>query len=306
MARNRPGWSATLALSLVLAGGCAADPPPEPPPEPGPVRQITDLSQISFPLEAYAMTPEEDLMLQRAVWVLTIDCLKRFGVDDVEPPPLIPTNRLMTSRRYGMLDLDGARDRGYRGSDPAADRADAEADAAAEADRVAGLAGVLLLGEGSGVPLPPETPVPLPPGAPRDGCLNEARRILADGGEMYDPNVLLQRADEALLRAERDERVQAAFAAWSACMADAGFTYAHPWEANNDDSWGVDVTDQERMVATADVTCKLETNLVGVWNAVDAAYQEQIIERDAELLNEMVENRRKLLDRAAEIVANSR
>ena len=96
-------------------------------------------------------------------------------------------------------------------------------------------------------------------------------------------------------------------ARWWACWADAGFSYAGPWAANTDSHWREDiVTDQERLVATADVTCKLETNLIGIWNAVDAAYQERIIERDAELLAEMVEDRRQLIDRAAEIVGNSR
>ena len=294
----RKHWSVWL-ITLAVASACTADSAPEAPPEIGTVRQITDLSQVAFPLEAYEMTAEEDIVLQRAVWQLAIECLNRFGAD-ITPPPLVATNELLTSRRYGLLDLESAGAWGYHGGDPAVDRANVEADGPAAAERLGGLTGGLLFGEGV-------DGVSLPPGAPRDGCLNEARRILAEGGEMYDPNFLFSRANEALIRAERDERVEAAFTAWSACMADAGFSYAGPWDANNDSQWREDiVTDQERLVATADVTCKLETNLIGIWNAVDAAYQERIIERDAELLAEMVEDRRQLIDRAAEIVENSR
>lgn len=99
--------------------------------------------------------------------------------------------------------------------------------------------------------------------------------------------------------------MQAAFAAWSDCMTAAGYSYAGPWDAS-DDQWLSDVvTDQERLVATADVTCKHETNLAGIWSAVDAAYQERLIEQHAEALTALQAARKRVLSRAAGIVASS-
>lgn len=286
-----------LILGILMVSGCASGSKEEVPPEIGPVRPITDASQIALPIEAYQMTAEEDVMLQRAVWQLTVECLERFGVE-YTPPPVHPTTQVLHSRRYGLLDFESARAWGYHGGDPTVDRAVAEADAAEAAERDSGLVGELLFG-------PSDTGAGLPPGVPNDGCLNEARRSLAQHNESYDENFLNRLANQALALAEQDERVQAAFAAWSACMAEAGFTYASPWDANNDQWMPEVVTDHERLVATADVSCKHETNLVGIWSAVDAAYQERLIEQNTELLTTMVETRRQLLARAAGMVSTS-
>lgn len=295
--RDRRLRSVLAILSLLAVCGCVEDSEEEKPPDIGNVPVITDPSQISLPLDAYVMTVEEDVMLERAVWLLTVECLADFGVQ-YTPPPVQPTMQISYQRRYGLLDLESARAWGYHGGDPAIDREVAEADAAELTRRDSGLVGELLFG-------PSDAATELPPGVPEDGCLNEARRTLTRGDESYDENVLFSLTYQSSVLAEQDERVQAAFVRWSECMADAGFSYAGPWDANND-QWMEDaVTDRERTVATADVTCKYQTNIVGIWTAVDAAYQERLIDEHAELLTTLTEARTRVLARAASIVAGS-
>lgn len=151
-----------------------------------------DAGQLSFPIDAYRMTTEEDIMLQQAAWVLTLDCLAAFGVD-YTPPPLQPEHLPSYKRRYGLLDLKSARGWGYHGRDPAVDLAIAEADAAEAAERDSGLVGELLFG-------PSDASVQLPSGVPEVVCLNEARRALMEGEEAYDE---VSSATQQLGRASR-------------------------------------------------------------------------------------------------------
>jgi hypothetical protein len=75
-----------------------------------------------------------------------------------------------------------------------------------------------------------------------------------------------------------DSRVVAAFARWAKCVAQSGYDYSTPMEANDDPKWSGDKTSAEEIaVAVADVNCKKTTNLVGIRMAVDAAYPRKAI-----------------------------
>ena len=86
-------------------------------------------------------------------------------------------------------------------------------------------------------------------------------------------------------------------------MRRAGHSYADPWEPNNQ-NWPREptVSDREKMVATADVRCKHETNVAGLWTAVDAAYQWRLIEEHAVALEDLRRSRVVRLQRAAEVL----
>ena len=288
---------AVVGLSI-LVGGCGGE-ESLPTPELGSVPVITDSSQISLPLYAYQMTTDEELTLKRAEWHLALGCLTGFGVTDYDPPPLVPgLSSTSQPRRYGMLDLERATQWGYPGEDPAAAAAASAPDPSEEVpEHVA----VLVAG-------PPDPRDPLPPGVPEGGCLGEARRQLSAGlptgvGEDY----LFQLEGMSFAQSEQDHRVKDAFARWSACMQAAGYDYDDPWQPNNH-AWPRDggvISDQERAVASADVRCKHQTNLVGIWNAVEAAYQERLIDINAELLDQLLDIRQQRLERAAQILADS-
>jgi hypothetical protein len=70
--------------------------------------------------------------------------------------------------------------------------------------------------------------------------------------------------------------VTAVFREWSACMKTKGFDYPNPTAAPGRDPKFSDATPSplELAIAQSDVACKRQTNLVGVWFAVDGAYQQ--------------------------------
>ena len=136
---------------------------------------------------------------------------------------------------------------------------------------------------------------------PEGGCQGEAGRKVAEGAA-HDERLVLRLGDEAGKQAEADSRVKAAFQAWSACMARAGFDYADPWKPNdNPEFQGQEAGAREIATATADVRCKREGDLVGVWASVEAAYQERKIGENAEALQNVKAAIRTMLGNAARI-----
>ncbi len=115
---------------------------------------------------------------------------------------------------------------------------------------------------------------------------------------------------EGYARSEQDARVQDAFDGWSDCMAAAGFQYGDPWEANDDPQWypsedqtsgTARVTDLQIATATADVQCKQDVNLAGIWLAVETAYQLELIADNEERLGQIKRHRDEVLRAAAEV-----
>lgn len=78
--------------------------------------------------------------------------------------------------------------------------------------------------------------------------------------------------------AQKDLRVRDAFATWSACMAESGYEYAHPMDANDDPQWATTkATAAEITVAKVDVACKKDADLVAIWSGVEAEIQSSLI-----------------------------
>ncbi|MEV0388786.1 hypothetical protein [Nonomuraea sp. NPDC050643] len=261
----------------------------EPPPPTGPTPVITAAAQISLPLDGHRLTLEEDLLLQRAEGHLVVVCMARFGVTYEPPEPRPGLSSAGHERLYGLLDPEIAANWGYTGENSAG------------------------LGTAQARPPAPERHEELLTGSPErgtgpdGGCVGEARRDLAAGSQQADENLIIDLAYVAGVRAEADGRVRAAFARWSACMAAAGFDYEDPWEPNNH-PWPHDdgtVSRQEKAVATADVRCKHETNLAGVWNTVAAAHQRRLIEQHGNLLSALERARGHRLERAAGIMSDA-
>ncbi|WP_133909279.1 hypothetical protein [Actinophytocola oryzae] len=122
---------------------------------------------------------------------------------------------------------------------------------------------------------------------PVGGCNAEARRILGRNteGKPGDEGFVLHLEGTAGQLAEKDSRLRAVFAKWSECMAASGYYYRDPWQANGDPAFGADIASAaEIATATADVACRDKHNVNGVWVALQAAYQDQLIESNADAL----------------------
>ncbi|MEU7059581.1 hypothetical protein [Streptomyces sp. NPDC046197] len=92
-----------------------------------------------------------------------------------------------------------------------------------------------------------------------------------------------------------DRRVTTVFARWSACMATRGFRVSDPLHpADKLPSLTEPVPSRAEIdQAEADVVCKQRTDLVGVWFAVESAYQRTAMGRNAAALTSVAAARNR-------------
>jgi hypothetical protein len=83
-----------------------------------------------------------------------------------------------------------------------------------------------------------------------------------------------------------DSRVRAAITAWAQCMSDHGFNYTDPLEPLNEFQSESPASSRQIATATADVDCKIDTNLVGIAVTVEDAYDQVYIEQHSAELEE--------------------
>ncbi|MEU7280950.1 hypothetical protein AB0A69_19515 [Streptomyces sp. NPDC045431] len=289
LARRRSAPVA-LALAAVTLSGCAgtgaadsADGAGSGPIAIGAVTTVTSAEQLAFPLDAYELTPAQARQLQLAQDKLVAACMTARGFSWAAPQRPAPAGGNRHVRRYGVLDPAEAGRTGYHGpaqTGPGAKEREAGQDTSEAAQQAAG------------------------------ACVLEARARLngkksMDKADTTSDDYIERLVVEDAERAEQDPQVVKAFAKWSDCMSEAGHDYDDPWAANNDPEWGKSetATDTERRIATADVTCKVETNLAGVWLAVETAYQKRTLERNAKALAEVKKSNEDRMRRAADVLA---
>ncbi len=109
---------------------------------------------------------------------------------------------------------------------------------------------------------------------------------------------------------ERDTRVIRAESAWSACMAARGLHYPTPMAAATA-RWPLVVSADGTLVpspreiatAEADVACKTRTNLPGIWLAVQAGYERELIAANQVALTASLRDSQAEARRAEHILA---
>lgn len=278
---------AALAGLAVALGSCTSDADePEPEPELGSIPVIEEVSELVLPLEIYRYSSDDYRIVQHAAWLLIGECVSQFGAEYTAADPALVTGIPpfdSNARRYGLFDPEHAATLGYNFSAEQGDTgSQTEPDPATRWNP--GETELLLVRGGTFNLVTPPADVEGRP-LPEDGCQGEANRILREGTLAEPPSLDLfnDLNVESHERAEADSRVEAAIAQWSECMGQAGYNYRTIWEPNNE-SWPEPPGDQEITVAQSDVACKQETNLVGIFYTVETAYQERIIEDNAEAL----------------------
>lgn len=269
----------------------------------GPIVRVASDYDIRLPLDAYYFTPFQSAVYQNALARRISACMAEKGFD-FEPPArptagLGPTN----ARRYGMTSLDHARRYGYQ----PVPRSEAEAHAiqrSAELDRGLSKEGVLALTGGMKV-----SDVNEPRPTVGAGCYGEAVGALRSADLDRNRSFVDRLQNESYNRSMADPRVQEASKRWSACMAEAGFEYEEPLDPNNQ-GWqrpelpeGIFVDQvtvlppdsREVIVATKDAECNQAANVAGIWMAVEAAYQRQLIDKHQQELDRIKSDLAQLL-----------
>ncbi len=235
-----------------------------------PIRQmlaVDDLRTFSLPLDPYQLTQANQINSSKAQKILVEQCMSRFGFQFQFPPGPNPAV-VGYERRYGMSDAKAASERGYH-IPPQAELENPDLSPAAIG---------VLQGEGQSSYRGQQVP--------EGGCAQEADERLSAGApqvsnERLGTNLSMESYDQTL----SDSRVQKAFDEWSACMKRDGHDYADPTKAMNDPAFATPAaTPREILVATTDVSCKKETNLINIMASVETAYQKRALEANAEAL----------------------
>lgn len=271
------GAVAAAALSACTAGpagpeqGAAAGPSGEP--------QVTvtpqpDPANAALPLDAYSFDKAQQKVMEQAQDILTESCMRRVGFASFKnSSTYAKTTAKPSTSGIGLVDAESAKKYGYR-SGALPDRG-AEAGAPRDPNETAALFG-------------PQDGAAAHPGAPEGGCSGEATRKLYPKSSESGTKLLDELVQQAGDRARGDSRITAGIAQWSSCMREAGFQVSTPWELQQMEGtrWTGTVTSEEITAATTDVSCKQRTKLTDTWTAVLTAYQNGLVERHKEGLDQ--------------------
>ncbi|WP_327678218.1 hypothetical protein [Kitasatospora sp. NBC_00458] len=299
--------------ALLLATACTGGPPggggdgatPAAAPAVSSTPKITTAADRSLPIDPYLLSYEQRDQLERAHAVLLSRCMARFGID-YRAQPQIPSGnrpRSRTDRRYLESDAATAQAYGYH-----AEEGDRPVPPPAQ-PQLSGAANMVLSGTAdAGGKTGPGGQDYNGSKVPNGGCIGEAKEKLgADASNSGGGDAQLARDIDASARgrSKTDDRVTGTFRAWSDCMKGRGFDYPDPIKVLDDPRWASAApTDVERNTAVADVACKEQANVVGVWFSVEAAYESQLIEQNAPALARIRKDNEDRLRAAAQALAS--
>lgn len=233
------------------------------------VPTVVASTDLRLPLDRYLPSVAELKGQSSAQRTLVRKCMQRFGIDLAAPdPPAAVGLRSWTERRYGLTDVTSAAAHGYGlgerdpGAQPGGGRP--------RASDLTALGRAVLTGEGAtnadGQRIP------------EGGCAGEVQRLVAAAGRNHPDEALVQRLSLQSFEASQiDLRVREVFARWAECMRAAGYHYSSPLDPPADPRFRKRGSLEEIATAKTDVSCKRLTNLVGVWFAVESAYQRKFI-----------------------------
>uniref|UniRef100_A0AAU2JUH9 Lipoprotein n=1 Tax=Streptomyces sp. NBC_00049 TaxID=2903617 RepID=A0AAU2JUH9_9ACTN len=301
---RRPALAASLlAASVVLLAGCTdgggGKGKPGAEPALGPVAVNPATSSVSLPMDTYTDSDAEVRRMDAVQARLTEQCMARYGFTYAPPskrPPAGPgTDGDRHRNLFGAADPAHAAAHGYD-ADSGVPRPEKPAP-----PQLSDSASAVLFGTrpGETVPTGPDPASQEEAAAadsgvevggqkvPAGGCMREGYRTLyAPTKDSVDLLFSFGLASQAHSRAQEDSRVVAVLKGWSDCMERGGYGgVATPYEVIEKLGLQDDKSGPKAIaVATKDVSCKNEVNLVGVWAAAEAAYQKQLVEEHAETL----------------------
>ncbi|MBD0670223.1 hypothetical protein [Streptomyces sp. CBMA156] len=225
----------------------------------GPARDGS--TRTDLPVQAYLLTYQQRDDLNSAYERLVERCMRDRGAPIQPLTHVRPPLKDFLERRYGLTDLEQAERYGY-GLPPTRDAAAAPAPPElTEAQRL-----VYDGGPGEG---------------PSQGCVGWAVQQIGDTARVRETPVAMELQRKSWDASAKDPRVVAATARWSACMSALGYHVSSPV-----DTAATPTSDQaaERALAASEVRCSRSSGVVREWFAVEAAYQDEMIERNKDAL----------------------
>ncbi|MEV6210522.1 hypothetical protein [Kitasatospora sp. NPDC051914] len=251
---------AALALAGCSGGGSAAPaltPPAVGSPAPPPSGRE---GMVALPLSAYGLDRDQDARQQQAVRALTADCMHTAGYtaftrDDAfeSSSGQVSDASAMPAGAFGYLRAEIAAVQGFHGPVPTAP------------------------------PKAPKPPASEAEGAATQECVKKALAAVQPS-DTSGSELVKGLFGQSLEATGRDGRVVGATRAWTDCMKAAGFPDVTPEGLVTRYHGPGRPTPEELAAATADERCTADSNLAGIWFAVAAGYQHQLIAANQEKL----------------------
>ena len=273
-------------------GAAAALPEPAIPATPPPAPPAAD--EVHLPLDPYVgLAKGHRETLEKANAILITKCMRDKGFAYQAPAGSGTSQSGAPLPDYGINDLKAARESGYSPPGTSSLQAAAEQGKVPTLDKLVQDHGPAWVKALYGF-LPPDT-------SGSGGCLSTAV-VSAPEYDKLDKELPGRLVGQASERTQGDSRVIAAMHAWSACMAQSGFSYQSPIEPRRQ-KWPSPPSPTEIATAVADVNCKAKTNLAGIWLAVQTGYQQTLFEQNAPALKQLQDAWQGVLKNAEQIVA---
>ena len=229
------------AAAAAFLGGCAAEPSTEPASQTAAVPSVSDPAMVDLQLNHLLPSADQVLTIEARQLAIEDACFREAGISagvTISDPPAVPRyvdyvirTRVTFSPIWGFFDPNTVASRGYQ-----------------PADQVA--------------PFTEEPPAGASPELVKT-CDEQGRELV--GGRHWAELLFPQSLpDGGPPTVETNDAIAAVNTAWSACMKEHGQAYSTPlmaltrWATESSASTGQIAT------ATADVACKVSTNLVGV------------------------------------------
>jgi hypothetical protein len=242
------------------------------------VPEITNTEYVTLPLDYYKPTSQQAATIEVADAILTRDCMRRFGLD--WPVQNVPVDN-SPSKLWGISNAADVAKWGYHPNPSRYNNG--KPDGTTDTKQPSAAWQEVAMGGPQSYQKKQ---------IPKGGCVTEARAKVgfnvtpaSVGFQMR--NLVMDLANHADVAAQSDPRTLELWGKWSACMKKSGYDYRGPWDANDDPAWAAsgDVPSQREIAtATADLRCRNSMNFAGVSDAIETAYQNQLIEQNAEAL----------------------
>jgi hypothetical protein len=266
-----------------------------------PIPPATSSLTVAMPLEAYqAVSTQQQEALADASNLLIQRCMAARGFDDTSSasPPFSSVTSLeaIETGGAGLTSITQARTFGFvrpkgTGSSPGGPAIIGIVGASGFGQSLKAGRGYAeaLYGFGPGSGTGPGGHV---------SCLQQADKDVYGpviGEPVPDP--VPQIAQQAVGFTASDPRIHAVERAWSRCMARHFYHYSTPQQVEGQ-HWQSPPSKTEIDTAVADVTCKMQTNLLNTWLAVEAGYQAALIGRNLANLSQLQASFAPMLRRA--------
>ncbi|WP_329380921.1 hypothetical protein OG625_16095 [Streptomyces sp. NBC_01351] len=295
--RRRSAVPVALLAATFLAGCSGTGGAGGAEPELGPIEVNPSTAALALPMDAYTDTDAERIRMGQVQQALVSRCMARYGFTYEGVKSAEPAAGPEDRHRY----LFGSADPAYaaaHGYDPSAGRGRPPKPPAPELSDSAYL---VMNGEprgtqgGKPVDAPTEEEAAqLDSGltaagqkVPAGGCGREGfRKLYAPTKDSVDLLFAFGLSSEAHSRSKEDSRVVNVLKKWSACMDKSGYSGIDtPYDVIEKLDLESDKAGPKAVTAAkTDVACKREVNLVGIWAAVEKAYQQRLVEEHAETL----------------------